>query len=147
MAKLGRQCGPVVRVLAVRVRGFKARSDHSLNLIMVVPGSTFRSHLEIANWFASVSLIVSLTLRNPYGEWSIKCVLWGLNPELFLENTSLKWLLAQCKVNSVILIFFLYLTVLEDAYGGTPSQLTKKTDFRKLVKDLSRVRRILQKVS
>ncbi|XP_068737655.1 uncharacterized protein [Montipora capricornis] len=39
------------------------------------------------------------------------------------------------------------LEVLEDAYGGTPSQLTKKTDFRKLVKDLSRVRRILQKVS
>jgi len=39
------------------------------------------------------------------------------------------------------------LTVLEEAYGGTPSQLTKKTDFRKLVKDLSRVRRLLQQFS
>jgi len=38
------------------------------------------------------------------------------------------------------------LTVLEEAYGGTP-QLTKKTDFRKLVKDLSRVRRLLQQFS
>lgn len=39
------------------------------------------------------------------------------------------------------------LAVLEEAYGGTPSQLTKKTDLRKLVKDLGRVRRILQQVS
>lgn len=39
------------------------------------------------------------------------------------------------------------LPVLEEAYGGTPSQLTKKTDFRKLVKDLSRVRRLLQQFS
>lgn len=39
------------------------------------------------------------------------------------------------------------LEVLEDAYGGTPSQLAKKTDFRKLVKDLSRVTRILQQVN
>ena len=42
-----RQCGPVVRTLALRSGdpGFKTRSDHSLNLILVVPGSTSRLHL------------------------------------------------------------------------------------------------------
>ena len=37
-----RQCGRVVRALALRSGdpGFKTRSDHSLNLILVVPGST-----------------------------------------------------------------------------------------------------------
>ena len=42
-----RQCGPVVRALAFRSGdpGFKTRSDHSLNLIMVVPGSTSQLHL------------------------------------------------------------------------------------------------------
>ena len=36
-----RQCGPVVLALALRTGdwpGFKTRSDHSLNLIPVVPG-------------------------------------------------------------------------------------------------------------
>ena len=42
-----RQCGPVVRVLFSRAgdSGFKTRSDHSLNLILVVPGSTSQLHL------------------------------------------------------------------------------------------------------
>ena len=50
-----RQCDPVVRALALRSgdSGFKTRSDHSLNLFLVVPGSTSQRHLQIANWFAS----------------------------------------------------------------------------------------------
>ena len=45
--KMRRQCGPVVRALALRSRdpGFKTHSDHSLNLILVVPGSTSQLHL------------------------------------------------------------------------------------------------------
>ena len=41
------QCGPVVRALALRSGdpGFKTRSDHSLNLILVVPVSTSQLHL------------------------------------------------------------------------------------------------------
>ena len=53
-----RQCGPVVTALALRSGdpGFKTRSDHSLNLILVVPASTSQPHLKIANWFASSQL-------------------------------------------------------------------------------------------
>ena len=42
-----RQCGPVVRTLALRsgVPGLKTRSDHSLNLFPEVPRSTARAHL------------------------------------------------------------------------------------------------------
>ena len=42
-----RQCGPVVRALALRSGdpGFKTRFDHSLNLFLVVPGSTSQLHL------------------------------------------------------------------------------------------------------
>ena len=42
-----RQCGPVVRALALRSGdpGFKTCSDHSLNLILVVPGSTSQLYL------------------------------------------------------------------------------------------------------
>ena len=42
-----RQCGPVVRALALRSGdpGYKTRFDHSLNLILVVPGSTSQLHL------------------------------------------------------------------------------------------------------
>ena len=42
-----RQCGPVVRALALRSGdpGFKTRPDHSLNLFLVVPGSTSQLHL------------------------------------------------------------------------------------------------------
>ena len=53
------QCGPVVRALALRSGdpGFKTRSYHSLNLFLVVPGSTSQLHLyKIANWFASGQL-------------------------------------------------------------------------------------------
>ena len=41
-----RQCGPVVRALALKSGDprFKTRSDHSLNLILVVPGSTSQLH-------------------------------------------------------------------------------------------------------
>ena len=44
---LRRQCGPVVRALALRSGDprFKTCSDHSLNLILVVPGSTSQLHL------------------------------------------------------------------------------------------------------
>ena len=42
-----RQCGPVVRALALRFRdpGCKTCSQQSLNLFLVVPGSTSRLHL------------------------------------------------------------------------------------------------------
>ena len=45
--RCGRHCGPVVRALALRSGdpGFKTRSNHSLNLILVVPGSTSQLHL------------------------------------------------------------------------------------------------------
>ena len=36
--------------------GFKTRSDNSLNLFLVVLGSTSQLHLLIANWFASGQL-------------------------------------------------------------------------------------------
>ena len=44
---LRRQYSLVVRALALRSGdpGFKTRSDHSLNLILVVPGSTSQLHL------------------------------------------------------------------------------------------------------
>ena len=52
---MGRQCGAVVRALALGSGdpGFKTRSDHALNLILVVPGSTSHLHSSIANQFAS----------------------------------------------------------------------------------------------
>ena len=42
-----RQFGPVIRALALRFGdpGFKTRSDHSLNMIPIVPGSTSQLHL------------------------------------------------------------------------------------------------------
>ena len=57
-SQIRRQCGPVVRALALRPGdpGSKTRSDHSLNLFLVVPGSTSQLHLYIANWFASGQL-------------------------------------------------------------------------------------------
>ena len=56
----------MVRALALRSGdpGFKTRSDHSLNLFLAVPGSTFQLHC------------VSLALKRPYGERSIKYVLY-----------------------------------------------------------------------
>ena len=71
--------------------GFKTRSDHSLNLFLVVPGSTSQLHLQIANWFASGQLgfltvvvvvfccfvhCVSLALKSPCGERSMTYVLY-----------------------------------------------------------------------
>ena len=45
----GRQCGPVVRTLQLALRSglsvLKTRSNHSLNLFLVVPGSTSRPRL------------------------------------------------------------------------------------------------------
>lgn len=68
-----------------------------------------------------------------------------------LPPTLLSVLSAFISVSNLVLFllyFLLYslLVVLEEAYGP-PSQSAKKTDFRKLVKDLSRVRRLLQQVS
>ena len=93
--------------LRSRVPRFKTRSDHSLNLFPVVPGSTSRPHFSIANWllFASSHLgflavvvfcryvdCVSLALKSPYGEWSIKDVLLvlylGNSRDLFVENNT-----------------------------------------------------------
>ena len=74
-----RQCGPVVRVLALRSGDprFKTRSDCSLNLILVVPGSTSQLHLWIANWFASgqlgfLTVIVVLFRRFVVFHWPWK---------------------------------------------------------------------------
>ena len=46
MRKEWRQCGRVVRALALKFvePGFKTRFDHSLNLILEVPGSTSQPH-------------------------------------------------------------------------------------------------------
>ena len=43
-----RQCGPMVRALAVRsgYPWFKTRSDHWLNLCLVVPGSTSQLYFK-----------------------------------------------------------------------------------------------------
>ena len=85
----------MVRALALRSGdpGFKTRSDHSLNLILVVPGSTSQLHLKIANWFApgrccSVPSFrnVSLALKSPYGERSIKYVLYCIACGILQEN-------------------------------------------------------------
>ena len=88
----------MVRALALRSgEPVKTRSGHSLNLILVVPGSTCQLHLQIANWFASRQLgfltvvvvvfccfvdCVSLALKSPYGERSIQYVL----SYLFVHN-------------------------------------------------------------
>ena len=60
----------VVRALALRFgdSALKTHSAHSLNLILVIPGSTSRLHLQIVNWFASVQLgfltvIVTVSFR------------------------------------------------------------------------------------
>ena len=55
-----RQCGAIVMVLALRSGdpGFKTRSDHLLNLFLVVTSSTSRLHLGIANWVASGQLLL-----------------------------------------------------------------------------------------
>ena len=96
----------MVRGLALGSRGpgFKTRSDHLLNLILVVPGSTSQLHLQTANWFASGQLgfltvvvvilfrrfVVSLALKSPYGERSIKyalyCIVLVMYPECFIAS-------------------------------------------------------------
>ena len=48
MKRVRRQCDPMVRALALLRSGdpgFKTRCDHSLNLFLVVPGSTSQLHL------------------------------------------------------------------------------------------------------
>ena len=49
----------MVRALALRSahRGGKTRSDHSFNLILVVPGSTIQLHLLVTSWFASDKMV------------------------------------------------------------------------------------------
>lgn len=82
----------MVRALALRSGdpGFKTRSDHLLNLFLVVPGSTALVSSQVVClrpvgilikqlllFLCSVfSLIVSLALKSPYGEWSTKYVGW-----------------------------------------------------------------------
>ena len=79
----------MVRALALRTGdpGFKTRSDHSLNLFLVVrfnfPAALVNSQLVclrpvgiLNNCRCSVPSFrcVSLALKSPYGEWSIKYV-------------------------------------------------------------------------
>ena len=47
LSNVSGQCGPAVRALALRSGdpGFKTRSDRSLNLFLVVPGSSSQLHL------------------------------------------------------------------------------------------------------
>ena len=76
-----RQCGPVVRALASRSRdhGFKTRSDHSLNLILVVPAALIDSQLVClrpAGILNRCCCCVSLALKSTYGERSFKCVFY-----------------------------------------------------------------------
>ena len=44
--------------LEIRRPGFKTRSDHSLNLFLVVHGSTSQLHLQKGNWFTSGQLLL-----------------------------------------------------------------------------------------
>ena len=44
--------------LEIRRPTFKTRSDHSLNLFLVVPGSTSQLYLQKGNWFASGQLLL-----------------------------------------------------------------------------------------
>ena len=73
-----RQCGPVVRALAPRSGdpGFKTRSDHSLNLILVVPAALVDSQLRPVGILNRCCCCVSLALKSTYGERSIKYVLY-----------------------------------------------------------------------
>ena len=76
-----RQCGPVVRALASRSGdpGFKTRSDHSLNLILVVPSALVNSQLVCLRPVGILNrccCCVSLALKSTYVERSIKYVLY-----------------------------------------------------------------------
>ena len=90
----------MVRVLALRSGdpGFKTRSDHSLNLFLVVPGSTALVNSQLV-CLRPVGILSScvvvfccfvdcfrLALKSPYGEWSIKHVLYCIviNHEVYL---------------------------------------------------------------
>ena len=65
--------------------GFKTFSDHSLNLILVVPSSTQHpTGLPPASWEGFLAVVVvfcrfvncvSMALTGLYGEWTIKYVL------------------------------------------------------------------------
>ena len=81
------QCGPVIRALSSRSGdpGFKTRSDHSLNLTLVVPGSTSHATALVDSQLVCLQPVgilnrccccVSLALKSPYGERSINCVLY-----------------------------------------------------------------------
>ena len=79
-----RQCGPVVRALASRSGnpGLKTLSDHSLNLILVVPAALVNSQLvclRLAGILNRCCCCVSLALKSTYGERSIKHVLYCQN--------------------------------------------------------------------
>ena len=103
--------GPVFRALALRFGDsrFKTRSDHSLNLILVVPDSTSQLYLQIANQLASgqlgfltvvVVVVVVVLFRHfvvfhwPWnapmgsGQLSMYCIILRSSQKL-LKNTSL----------------------------------------------------------
>ena len=82
------QCGPVVRALALRSGdpGFKTRSDHLLNLFLVVPGSTSPAAALVDSQLVCLRPVgilnsccfvhgVSLALKSPHGAGSIKYVI------------------------------------------------------------------------
>ena len=88
----------MVRALALRYGdpGFKTRSAHLLNWILVVPGSSHSQMVSLRHgWFVIVSLFcrfvdcVSLALKSPYGEWSIRYVCVNVfYLRVHLENNS-----------------------------------------------------------
>ena len=79
----------MVRALALRSGdpGFKTRSDHSLNLFLVVRGSTSLAAALVNSQLVCLRPVgvrdsccfvhcVSSALKNSHGEWSIKYVLY-----------------------------------------------------------------------
>ena len=79
----------MVRALALKSGdpGFKTRSDHSSNLFLVVPVSTSQLHLRpvgiLNSCYCSVPSFrcVSFALKSPYGERSIRYVLYSGFPD------------------------------------------------------------------
>ena len=91
----------MVRALALRSGdpGFKTRSDLSLNLLLVLPGSTSQLHFPAALvclrpvWILNSCCCsvpsfrcVSLALKSPYGERSIKYILYCMVLYLVMKD-------------------------------------------------------------
>ena len=71
-----RPLGLVVRMLALRsgAPGFKTRSNHSMNLFLVVPGFLTVVFVVVVVLFCRFVDCVSLALKSPYGKWLTKYV-------------------------------------------------------------------------